>query len=66
MRLFLNSDPKLEAQRQRLSSVATADLLPCLEGVELGAGGKVNICNLGSLGFVYMTHFIPRATLCFT
>ncbi|XP_070696416.1 CDK5 and ABL1 enzyme substrate 2 isoform X2 [Pempheris klunzingeri] len=34
------SDPKLEAQRQRLSSVVAADLLPSLEGVELGACGK--------------------------
>ncbi|XP_068199675.1 CDK5 and ABL1 enzyme substrate 2 isoform X2 [Antennarius striatus] len=34
------SDPKLEAQRQRLSSVAAADLLPSLEGVELGSYGK--------------------------
>ncbi|XP_028266733.1 CDK5 and ABL1 enzyme substrate 2 isoform X2 [Parambassis ranga] len=34
------SDTKLEAQRQRLSSVVTADLLPSLEGVELGAYGK--------------------------
>lgn len=40
---FLNSDPKLEAQRQRLSSVVAADLLPSLEGVELGAYGKVNV-----------------------
>lgn len=43
MWLFLNSDPKLEAQRQRLSSVVTADLLPSLEGVELGAIGKVSV-----------------------
>ncbi|XP_069560352.1 CDK5 and ABL1 enzyme substrate 2 isoform X2 [Brachyistius frenatus] len=34
------SDPKLETQRQRLSSVVAVDLLPCLEGVELGACGK--------------------------
>lgn len=39
----LNSDPKLEAQRQRLPSVVAADLLPSLEGVELGSSGKVNI-----------------------
>lgn len=41
---FLNSDPKIEAQRQRLSSVVAADLLPSLEGVELGDFGKVNVC----------------------
>ncbi|XP_032407419.1 CDK5 and ABL1 enzyme substrate 2-like isoform X2 [Xiphophorus hellerii] len=35
-----SSDPKLDAQRQRLSSVVAADLLPSLEGVELGASGK--------------------------
>ncbi|XP_036960816.1 CDK5 and ABL1 enzyme substrate 2 isoform X2 [Acanthopagrus latus] len=34
------SDPKLDGQRQRLSSVVAADLLPSLEGVELGACGK--------------------------
>lgn len=33
----------MEAQRQRLSSVVAADLLPCLEGVEMGACGKVNV-----------------------
>lgn len=43
MWLLLNSDPKLEAQRQRLSSVVAADLLPSLEGVELGAYGKVSV-----------------------
>lgn len=42
MWIFSNSDPKLEAQRQRLSSVVSADLLPSLEGVELGAYGKVS------------------------
>ncbi|TDH10217.1 hypothetical protein EPR50_G00072840 [Perca flavescens] len=35
------SDPKLETQRQRLSSVVAADLLPSLEGVELADYGKV-------------------------
>ncbi|XP_043985505.1 CDK5 and ABL1 enzyme substrate 2 isoform X2 [Gambusia affinis] len=35
-----SSDPKLDTQRQRLSSVVAADLLPSLEGVELGATGK--------------------------
>lgn len=39
----MNSDPKLEVQRQRLSSVVAVDLLPSLEGVELGAYGKVNV-----------------------
>ncbi|KAK5924460.1 hypothetical protein CgunFtcFv8_001323 [Champsocephalus gunnari] len=34
------SDAKLEAHRQRLSSVVAADLLPSLEGVELGDLGK--------------------------
>ncbi|XP_028309063.1 CDK5 and ABL1 enzyme substrate 2-like isoform X1 [Gouania willdenowi] len=34
------SDLKSEAQRQRLSSVVSADLLPSLEGVELAASGK--------------------------
>lgn len=38
---FLNSDTKLDAQRQRLSSVVIADLLPSLEGMELSAFGKV-------------------------
>lgn len=42
----MNSDPKLDAQRQRLSSVVAADLLPSLEGVELGACGKVNVSQL--------------------
>ncbi|KAM6981737.1 CDK5 and ABL1 enzyme substrate 2-like isoform 1-T1 [Tautogolabrus adspersus] len=37
------SDAKLEAQRQRLSSVVVVDLLPSLEGLELGAYGKVNV-----------------------
>lgn len=47
MLLFLlNSDPKLDVQRQRLSSVAAADLLPSLEGVELGSYGKVNVYHM--------------------
>lgn len=41
--LVLNSDPKLEAQRQRLSSVAAADLLPSLEGLDLDSYGKVSV-----------------------
>lgn len=53
MCLFVNSDPKLEAQRQRLSSVVAADLLPSLEGVEMGACGKVSAslmyCNTYSI-----------------
>lgn len=44
--LSLSSDPKLEAQRPRLSSAAAADLLPALEGVELGVYGKVNITGM--------------------
>lgn len=43
MSLFVDSDPKLEAQRQRLSSVAAADLLPSLEGLELESYGKVSV-----------------------
>ena len=39
--LSLCSDTKLEVQRQRLSSVVAADLIPSLEGMELGAYGKV-------------------------
>lgn len=42
MFLCVNSDHKMDNQRQRLSSVVAADLLPSLEGVELGAFGKVN------------------------
>lgn len=43
MCLFVNSDPKLDTQRQRLSSVVAPDLRPALEGVELGAFGKVRL-----------------------
>ncbi|XP_034028914.1 CDK5 and ABL1 enzyme substrate 2-like isoform X2 [Thalassophryne amazonica] len=50
------SDPKLEAQRQRLSSVVTADLLPSLEGVELGAYGK----TVSYAQFLYPTNALVR------
>lgn len=45
-----NSDPKLEVQRQRLSSVVAVDLLPSLEGMELGSYGKVScVVKMGGL-----------------
>ncbi|XP_029912489.1 CDK5 and ABL1 enzyme substrate 2 [Myripristis murdjan] len=50
------SDPKLEAQRQRLSSVVAADLLPSLEGVELGAYGK----TVSYAQFLYPTNALVR------
>ncbi|XP_022043710.1 CDK5 and ABL1 enzyme substrate 2-like isoform X2 [Acanthochromis polyacanthus] len=50
------SDPKLEAQRQRLSSVGAADLLPSLEGVELGAFGK----TVSYAQFLYPTNALVR------
>ncbi|XP_058498615.1 CDK5 and ABL1 enzyme substrate 2-like isoform X1 [Solea solea] len=50
------SDPKMETQRQRLSSVATADLLPSLEGVELGAYGK----TVSYAQFLYPTNALVR------
>lgn len=50
------SDPKLEAQRQRLSSVAAADLLPSLEGVELGSYGK----TVSYAQFLYPTNALVR------
>ncbi|XP_035513371.1 CDK5 and ABL1 enzyme substrate 2-like isoform X2 [Morone saxatilis] len=50
------SDPKLEAQRQRLSSVVAADLLPCLEGVELGSCGK----TVSYAQFLYPTNALVR------
>ena len=45
------SDPKLDAQRQRLSSGVGSDLFPGLEGleVELGAYGKVRLNWRGRL-----------------
>ncbi|XP_029011757.1 CDK5 and ABL1 enzyme substrate 2-like isoform X2 [Betta splendens] len=50
------SDPKLEAQRQRLSSVVAVDLLPALEGVELGAYGK----TVSYARFLYPTNALMR------
>ncbi|XP_047457894.1 CDK5 and ABL1 enzyme substrate 2-like isoform X2 [Mugil cephalus] len=50
------SDPKLEVQRQRLSSVVAADLLPSLEGVELGAYGK----TVSYAQFLYPTNALVR------
>ncbi|XP_070766481.1 CDK5 and ABL1 enzyme substrate 2 [Enoplosus armatus] len=50
------SDPKLEAQRQRLSSVVAVDLLPSLEGVELGACGK----TVSYAQFLYATNALVR------
>nr|XP_020473464.1 CDK5 and ABL1 enzyme substrate 2-like isoform X2 [Monopterus albus] len=52
------SDPKLEAQRQRLSSAVAADLLPSLEGVELGAYGK----TVSYAQFLYPTNALVRET----
>ncbi|XP_076598262.1 CDK5 and ABL1 enzyme substrate 2 isoform X1 [Chaetodon auriga] len=50
------SDPKLDAQRQRLSSVVAADLLPSLEGVELGSYGK----TVSYAQFLYPTNALVR------
>ncbi|XP_071333222.1 CDK5 and ABL1 enzyme substrate 2 isoform X2 [Trachinotus anak] len=50
------SDPKLEAQRQRVSSVVAADLLPSLEGVELGTYGK----TVSYAQFLYPTNALVR------
>ncbi|XP_041655300.1 CDK5 and ABL1 enzyme substrate 2-like [Cheilinus undulatus] len=50
------SDAKLEAQRQRLSSVVAVDLLPSLEGVELGAIGK----TVSYAQFLYPTNALVR------
>ncbi|KAF7663589.1 hypothetical protein LDENG_00206030 [Lucifuga dentata] len=50
------SEPKLEVQRQRLSSVAAVDLLPSLEGVELGAYGK----TVSYAQFLYPTNAFVR------
>ncbi|KAJ3586409.1 hypothetical protein NHX12_012807 [Muraenolepis orangiensis] len=50
------SDPKLEVQRQRLSSVVAADLIPSLEGVELGAYGK----TVSYAQFLYPTNALVR------
>ncbi|KAM3872437.1 CDK5 and ABL1 enzyme substrate 2 [Diretmus argenteus] len=53
---FHPSDPKLEAQRQRLSSVVAVDLLPSLEGVELAAYGK----TVSYAQFLYPTNALVR------
>ncbi|KAM4610935.1 CDK5 and ABL1 enzyme substrate 2 [Polymixia lowei] len=53
---FHLSDPKVEAQRQRLSSVVAADLLPSLEGVELGTYGK----TVSYAQFLYPTNALVR------
>ncbi|XP_034552521.1 CDK5 and ABL1 enzyme substrate 2 [Notolabrus celidotus] len=50
------SEVKLDAQRQRLSSVVAADLLPSLEGVELGACGK----TVSYAQFLYPTNALVR------
>uniref|UniRef100_A0A1A8S835 Cdk5 and Abl enzyme substrate 2a n=1 Tax=Nothobranchius rachovii TaxID=451742 RepID=A0A1A8S835_9TELE len=50
------SDLKLDSQRQRLSSVVAADLLPSLEGVELGAFGK----TVSYAQFLYPTNALVR------
>ncbi|KAM4736971.1 CDK5 and ABL1 enzyme substrate 2-like isoform 2-T2 [Anableps anableps] len=51
-----SSDPKLDAQRQRLSSVVAADLLPSLEGVELGTIGK----TVSYAQFLFPTNALVR------
>ncbi|XP_037539848.1 CDK5 and ABL1 enzyme substrate 2 [Nematolebias whitei] len=50
------SDPKLDTQRQRLSSVVAPDLRPALEGVELGAFGK----TVSYAQFLYPTNALVR------
>uniref|UniRef100_H2MJ24 Cdk5 and Abl enzyme substrate 2a n=2 Tax=Oryzias latipes TaxID=8090 RepID=H2MJ24_ORYLA len=50
------SEPKVDTQRQRLSSVGAADLLPSLEGVELGAIGK----TVSYAQFLYPTNALVR------
>ncbi|XP_060913782.1 CDK5 and ABL1 enzyme substrate 2-like isoform X2 [Labrus mixtus] len=50
------SEAKLEAQRQRLSSVVVVDLLPSLEGLELGAYGK----TVSYAQFLYPTNALVR------
>ncbi|XP_056444438.1 CDK5 and ABL1 enzyme substrate 2 isoform X2 [Gadus chalcogrammus] len=51
-----SSDTKLEVQRQRLSSVVAADLIPSLEGMELGAYGK----TVSYAQFLYPTNALVR------
>ncbi|KAM3618439.1 uncharacterized protein V6R79_020409 [Siganus canaliculatus] len=50
------SDPKLEAQKQQRSSVVAADLLPSLEGVELGSYGK----TVSYAQFLFPTNALVR------
>nr|XP_040049894.1 CDK5 and ABL1 enzyme substrate 2-like isoform X1 [Gasterosteus aculeatus aculeatus] len=50
------SDPKLEAHRQRLSSVVAVDLLPSLEGVELADYSK----TVSYAQFLYPTNALVR------
>lgn len=50
------SEAKLEAHRQRLSSVATADLLPSLEGMEPDASGK----TVSYAQFLFPTNALVR------
>ncbi|XP_054901855.1 CDK5 and ABL1 enzyme substrate 2-like isoform X2 [Poeciliopsis prolifica] len=51
-----SSDLKLDAQRQRLSSAAAADLLPSLEGLELDAIGK----TVSYAQFLFPTNALVR------
>ncbi|CAL8367176.1 unnamed protein product [Lota lota] len=53
---FELSDTKLEVQRQRLSSVVAADLIPSLEGMELGAYDK----TVSYAQFLYPTNALVR------
>uniref|UniRef100_A0A8C6S3B7 Cdk5 and Abl enzyme substrate 2a n=1 Tax=Neogobius melanostomus TaxID=47308 RepID=A0A8C6S3B7_9GOBI len=50
------SDVKMEAHRQRLSSIVTADLLPSLEGMEPDAFGK----TISYAQFLYPTNALER------
>ncbi|XP_033484717.1 CDK5 and ABL1 enzyme substrate 2 isoform X1 [Epinephelus lanceolatus] len=54
------SDLKLEAQRQRLSSVVAADLLPSLEGMDIGDYGK----TVSYAQFLYPTNALVRQKSC--
>ncbi|XP_062315000.1 CDK5 and ABL1 enzyme substrate 2 isoform X2 [Osmerus eperlanus] len=51
-----SSDPKVDAQRQRLSSLVPPDLLPTLEGLELAAYGK----TVSYAKFLYPTNALVR------
>ncbi|KAJ0036254.1 hypothetical protein NQD34_004931 [Periophthalmus magnuspinnatus] len=50
------SEAKLDAHRQRLSSVATADLMPSLEGMEPDVSGK----TVSYAQFLYPTNALVR------